>query len=588
MQHRWTAPALPPAEKVDALQKALGIARPLCQLLVQRGVESYEGAREFFRPDLRHLHDPFLMKDMDKAVSRIETARAKGEKIMIYGDYDVDGTTSVAALYSFLGPHYPLPLTTYIPDRYKEGYGVSRAGIEQAAAEGISLIIALDCGIKAHEQVRYAAEKGIDFIICDHHLPDHELPPAVAVLDPARPDCSYPYPKLSGCGVGFKLVQALCQRWQLPDQHWKRLLDLLAVSIGADIVPITGENRTLAYFGLRLINEQPRKGLSWLRKIAGKDKKPMNIRDVVFTLGPRINAAGRIAHGKLAVNLLTQPDEKVVAEVSNEVNDHNTHRQQLDRNITQEALAMIKDLGEEERYTTVLHGPQWHKGVIGIVASRLIENYYRPTVVFTGEGEVIAGSARSVEGFDLYAALEACQEHLQQFGGHRAAAGMSMRRENFPAFKARFEEVVQERILPEQRQPELQADLTVRLADLDHRFYRVLRQFAPFGPGNMAPVLACHHLQDVGCRAVGSDHTHLRVVLRENKSDTELSGIGFGMADKMKEIDHWKGISALFHLEENEYRGQKNLQLRVLDLKPTEVALPELEKNGHQLPTPAN
>ena len=334
---------------------------------------------------------------------------------------------------------------------------MSRAGIDQAAQEGISLIIALDCGIKAHEQVRYAAEKGIDFIICDHHLPDQELPSAVAVLDPARPDCAYPYPKLSGCGVGFKLVQALCQQWNLPDQQWKRLLDLLAVSIGADIVPITGENRTLAYFGLRLINEKPRKGLSWLRKIAGKDEKPMNIRDVVFTLGPRINAAGRIAHGKLAVNLLTQPDEKVVAEVSNEVNDHNTHRQKLDRNITQEALAMIKERGEENRYTTVLHGPQWHKGVIGIVASRLIENYYRPTVVFTGEGEMIAGSARSVEGFDLYAALEACQEHLQQFGGHRAAAGMRMHRKNFPAFKARFEEVVQEHILPEQRQPEWQS-----------------------------------------------------------------------------------------------------------------------------------
>lgn len=588
MQHRWTASPPPPAEKIDALQNALGIARPLCQLLVQRGIETYEQARRYFRPALSDLHDPFLMKDMDKAVARIEVARQAVEKVMIYGDYDVDGTTSVAAVYSFLTPHYPRPLSTYIPDRYREGYGVSRAGIDQAAAEGISLIIALDCGIKAHEQVQYAAEKGIDFIICDHHLPGDTLPPAVAVLDPARPDCPYPYPKLSGCGVGFKLIQALCQRWGLPENDWKRLLDLLAVSIGADIVPMTGENRTLAHYGLRLLNEKPRPGLLWLRKIAGQADKPMNVRDVVFTLGPRINAAGRIAHGKLAVELLTQPDEQVVAQVSNEVNAYNTERQKLDREITQEALEMIEKNGEQNRFSTVLHGAHWHKGVIGIVASRLIETYYRPTVIFTGEGEVIAGSARSVAGFDLYQALEACRAHLIQFGGHTAAAGMSLRRADFPAFKTHFEEVVQERILPEQRQPELQADLTVRLADLDYRFFKILRQFAPFGPGNMAPVLVCHHLQDVGCRVVGNDQRHLRVMLREDKTDTELSGIGFFLADKMRAIDHWEGISALFHLEENEYKGRKSLQLKILDLKPTEEALPELEINGRHLPTPAS
>lgn len=592
MEYRWTQPTLPDEHRVSELQRLLGISRPLCQLLVQRGIYTYEQAYHFFRPQLDQLHDPFQLRGMDRALDRIERARSEGESIMIYGDYDVDGTTSVAMMYSFLSAHYPQPLENYIPDRYREGYGISQAGIDRAAQQGISLIIALDCGIKAHQEVAYAQELGIDFIICDHHLPGPELPPAVAVLDPARPDCPYPFAGLSGCGVGFKLIQALCQRWKLPDHNWKALLDLLAVSIGADIVPLTGENRILAHYGLRLINEKPRLALRWLRQRSGQEAKVMNIRDLVFTLGPRINAAGRIDHGKSAVQLLTARDEKQVERLSAQINDHNTERQKLDKEITLQAQEQIVQAQEEDRYTTVVYDPQWHKGVIGIVASRLIERYYRPTVVFTGSGEVLAGSARSVEGFDLYQALEACQQHLIQFGGHKAAAGMSLQRDKLADFKACFEEVVQQQILPEQRYPRLHQDLVVPLSKLSSGFFKILAQFAPFGPGNLAPLLVTHDLHDAGSKAVGADKSHLRSVLRDPQSGCELTGIGFGMADYLPLIQSGEPVSASYHLEENEFRGEVSLQMRLLDLKPSSQAREELKQNqqgaSHQEPAEAS
>lgn len=592
MEYRWTRPTPPDEHRITKLQEKLGISRPLCQLLVQRGIYTYEQAYHFFRPQLDQLHDPFQLRDMDRALDRIEQARSQGESIMIYGDYDVDGTTSVAMMYSFLSAHYPHSLENYIPDRYREGYGISQAGIDRAAEQGITLIIALDCGIKAHKQVAYARDLGIDFIICDHHLPGPKLPPAVAVLDPARPDCPYPFAGLSGCGVGFKLIQALCQRWKLPDNTWKALLDLLAVSIGADIVPITGENRILAHYGLRLINERPRLALRWLRQRAGQEAKVMNIRDVVFTLGPRINAAGRIDHGKSAVQLLTARDEKEVERLSAQINDHNTERQKLDKEITGKAQDQIIEAREEEGYTTVVYDPQWHKGVIGIVASRLIEKYYRPTVVFTGSGEVLAGSARSVEGFDLYKALEACQQHLIQFGGHKAAAGMSMRRDALPAFKACFEEVVRQQILPEQRRPHLDLDLVVSLSDLSPQFFKILAQFAPFGPGNLAPVLVTHDLVDAGSKAVGADMSHLRTVLRDPQSGMQLTGIGFRMAEYLSLLQSNEPLSVSYHLEENEFRGEVSLQMRLLDLKSSRQAREELKQaepgSAHQEPAEAS
>jgi single-stranded-DNA-specific exonuclease len=576
MEYRWTP--VPPASSndVDTLTKSLNISPKLCELLVQRGIDDFDKAKAFFRPSLNALHNPFLMRDMDTAVDRINTAISKGEHILIYGDYDVDGTTAVALLYSFLIKHYD-KLETYIPDRYKEGYGVSQAGIDYAAAHNKSLIIALDCGIKAIDKVDYAREKGIDFIICDHHRQGDTLPKAVAVLDPKRSDCLYPYKELSGCGVGFKLVQALCTTWQLPSSHWEPLLDLLAVSIGADIVPITGENRVLAHFGLKLINSHPRPGFAYLKKIAQREDKPMDITDVVFMIGPRINAAGRIAHGKLAVSLLTSDNQEEIARLSHTINTHNENRKALDKDTTKEALAQIELNKEESKFSTVVFQQNWHKGVIGIVASRLIETYYRPTIVFTESKKgILAGSARSIMGFDVYEALDACADILEQFGGHMYAAGMTLATENYHRFKQQFEEVVKASIPETLRTPEITIDATLSLADFlgpDKRsFYNILKQFAPFGPGNLAPVFKTDGLIDTGfSKAVGEDNAHLRVVVRDPATGLEISGIGFGLGAKIEIVKSGKPIDLLYHLEENEFRGVRSLQLKLKDVKLSEV-----------------
>ncbi len=570
MHYRWRQIPNPTSSTVDLLEKKLGIDRALCTILAQRGISAFDEAKAWFRPQLSDLHDPFLMLNMDKAVARINSAIQQNERIMIYGDYDVDGTTAVSLLYSFLRKHYN-NIDTYIPDRYKEGYGISLAGIDYAEDNGISLIIALDCGIKAIKQVNYAAEKGIDFIICDHHRPGDTVPAAAAVLDPKQENCHYPFDELSGCGVGFKLVQGLCKDWNLADNEWHPLMDLLAISIGADIVPIVGENRILAYYGLKLINSKPRAGIQLLVELTGKKTKDLTITDVVFMIGPRINAAGRISHGRLAVELLTGDDTKVIEELSQIINDHNTERKELDSNITASALEMIANQNEIDRKSTVVFDKNWHKGVIGIVASRLIETYYRPTVVFTESNGVLAGSARSVKGFDVYNALDQCSDVLEQFGGHMYAAGMTLKKERYEEFRQRFEEAVKSSILPEQLIPEIEIDCEVGFANLDFKFYRILKQMAPFGPQNMTPTFQTNGLVDTGySKAVGADQTHLRVVLKDPKSNITLTGIGFGMAEKMELIKSGKPLSVAYHLEENEYNGNVSLQMRIKDVKLTE------------------
>ena len=566
MNFRWNYKTQPPRERILKLHQSLGIDPVLCQLLLQRDVNDFEEARSFFRPSLDDLHNPFLMKDMDLAVKRTDQAINQGERILIYGDYDVDGTTSVALMYSFLAKHYE-HIDTYIPDRYREGYGVSFAGIDYAEDNEISLIIALDCGIKAHAQVKYAAEKGIDFIICDHHQPGPELPPAIAVLDPKRQDCIYPYGELSGCGVGFKLVQALCTHWGLNSEQWFPLLDLLAISIGADIVPMTGENRVLTHYGLKIINEKPRKSIRYLKKVAGKDGKKLNITDVVFLLAPRINAAGRISHGQKAVSLLISEDEKELAELASQINDHNLERKQLDSAITEAALRMIER--EAMLHSTVVFSPDWHKGVIGIVASRLIEKHYRPTIVFTESNGVLAGSARSVSGFDIYSALSACEDILEQFGGHKYAAGMTLRPERLTDFKERFENVVAGSIGEDQKSPSLEIDTRLTISEINYKFYRILRQFAPFGPGNLAPLFQSDQLLDQGSKLVGSDKSHLKVSLLEPSSGKTIRGIGFGLADKIKLLKSGEAVSVVYHIEENEFNGYRNLELMVKDIKLT-------------------
>lgn len=567
-QYKWNYISAKP-EQVHTLQKDLGIHPLLCQLLVQRGITTFSEAKDFFRPSLSHLHDPFLMQDMHLAITRIEHAIKNGERILIYGDYDVDGTTAVSLVSSFLQQHYS-NIDTYIPDRYKEGYGVSTAGIDYANDNDITLIIALDCGIKAIDKVAYAKTLGIDFIICDHHLPGDDIPAAIAVLDPKRKDCNYPYKELSGCGIGFKLVQALCEKWNLPNTAWEPLLDLTAVSIGADIVPITGENRVLAFYGLQRINQRPRPGFKLLASLAGKQNKVMSITDVVFLIGPRINAAGRMAHGRHAVELLTSVDLPLLEKLSQEINEMNSERKDLDSQITQDALTLIKDQQEEDNYTTVVFNEKWHKGVIGIVASRLIENYYRPTIVFTQSGDHLAGSARSVKGFDVYKALDACSDILTQFGGHMYAAGMTLDKAKFPAFKERFEEVVQSTIPENCKQPVIEIDLVCTLDELDQKFYRILKQFAPYGPQNMPPNLATHHLIDTGfSKIVGQTQEHLRVVVKDPESGKAMNGIAFGLADKLSLLQSGEPISLVYHLEENVFNGETSLQMHIKDIRFT-------------------
>ncbi len=566
LDYLWKSHAPADENELRAFKAELTISEIFLRLLLQRGISNRSEAEAFFNPNLQKLHNPFLMKDMDKAVYRINRAIKSEEKIMVYGDYDVDGTTAVALFSAFLEKHYPA-VSTYIPDRYKEGYGVSQAGIDFAAKQNISLIIALDCGIKAIDKVDYALSRGIDFIICDHHTPGDRLPQAAAVLDPKRNDCLYPYKGLSGCGVGFKLVQALCKDWDLNDEHWYPYLDLLAVSIGADIVPMSGENRILTFYGLQQINSKPSPGLESLIKIAKPKGGKLDISDVVFMLAPRINAAGRLAHGKKAVELLRGQDLSLIDSIAQEINKNNTERKSLDQSITQEALRQIQRLKEEDKKSSVVYDASWHKGVIGIVASRLIENYYRPTIVFTKSGDRLAGSARTVAGYDVYQALLKCDHILEQFGGHPAAAGMTLKEERYEEFKNHFETVVSESILPEQLLPNITYDLQIKLEDLSQSFYNTIQRFAPFGPDNLSPIFRSDGLINQGSRAVGEGQKHLKLGILDPDTGIVMDGIGFGMAHYLEKLQSGKELSILYHLEQNIFRNKVSLQLRLLDLK---------------------
>ncbi|MFC7356227.1 single-stranded-DNA-specific exonuclease RecJ [Jejudonia soesokkakensis] len=561
---RWTLQPKQDPKLIQELSTSLGVDPLISQLLIQRGITTFQEAKQFFRPSLDELHDPFLMKDMELAVKRIENAIANEENILIYGDYDVDGTTSVALVSSYLKSYYP-NVATYIPDRYDEGYGISYKGIDFASDNDFSLIIALDCGIKAVDKVAYASEKGIDFIICDHHRPGTEIPKATAVLDPKREDCDYPYKELCGCGVGFKLIQALSVKRNLKTEDLLLYLDLVATAIGADIVPITGENRVLAYYGLKVINSHPRTGFKAILQQIKKDT--LTITDVVFIIAPRINAAGRMKHGNHAVTLLVETDMNAAAVWAQEIEEFNTDRREADKRITEEALRKIKNNGETERITTVVYDEAWHKGVIGIVASRLTETYYRPTLVFTKSGEKLAASARSVSGFDVYNALEGCAEYIEQFGGHKYAAGLTLFEKDYENFKAAFEKVVQETIDPKLLKPELKIDAEINLKDITPKFYRILKQFAPFGPGNMTPVFMSQNLVDVGFgKCVGDDKSHLRVVVKQENSN-QFTGIGFGMGDKHDIACTGKPFKAAYVIDENEWNGTVSLQLRLKDIK---------------------
>ncbi|MEZ4778038.1 MAG: single-stranded-DNA-specific exonuclease RecJ [Flavobacteriaceae bacterium] len=561
---RWTLLPKPEKEKVTHLATALGVEPFVASLLIQRGVETFEEAKKFFRPSLENLHDPFLMKDMDKAVARIEKAIVEEENILVYGDYDVDGTTAVALMSTYLKSYYS-NVATYIPDRYDEGYGISYQGIDFAEDNNFSLIIALDCGIKAIEKVAYASQKGIDFIICDHHRPGAEIPKAIAVLDPKREDCEYPFKELCGCGVGFKLVQALAQNRGQTMDDLVLYLDLVATAIGADIVPITGENRVLAYYGLQVINNNPRTGFKAI--IRQLKKKILTITDVVFIIAPRINAAGRMKHGNHAVTLLTETDINKAAEYALEIETFNTERRETDQQITEEALQQILDNKEENRMTTVVYKDSWHKGVIGIVASRLTETYYRPTLVFTKNENKLAASARSVKGFDVYNALEACSEYIEQFGGHMYAAGLTLFEKDFENFKEAFEKVVSETIDAKLLTPELKIDAELDFNDITPKLYRLLKQFAPFGPGNMTPVFMTQNVKDIGYgKAVGEDKTHLRLVVKQGNS-TQFTAIGFGMADKEGITCHGNPFKIAYVIDENEWQGAVSLQLRLKDIK---------------------
>ena len=567
---RWTLKPKPESSKVEVLKKELKVDAIVATLLLQRGIETYDEAKRFFRPSFEDLHDPFLMKDMDKAVARIEKAIANNENILVYGDYDVDGTTAVALMSSYLKTR-TANVATYIPDRYEEGYGVSYQGIDFAHDNDFTLIIALDCGIKAIDKVAYAKQKNIDFIICDHHRPGEQLPDAVAVLDPKRNDCDYPFKELCGCGVGFKLITALALNQGQTVEDLTEYLDLVATAIGADIVPIVDENRALAYFGLQVINTNPRPGIKAI--IAEVKKEELSIIDVVFIVAPRINAAGRMKHGNHAVTLLTETDFNLAASYAVDIDQFNTDRRETDQQITEEALVQIEKNKEQDRFTTVVYDEHWHKGVIGIVASRLTETYYRPTLVFTKSGDKLAASARSVKGFDVYNALEACSEFIEQFGGHKYAAGLTLLPENYEAFKAKFEAVVQDTIDQKLLTPELNIDLQIELNQIDHKLYRIVRQFAPFGPGNMTPVFMTQGMQDTGWgKCVGEEDKHLRITVMSPRAQSrglqnEIVCIGFGLGDKLELIKEKKTFDVAYTIDENHWNGNVSLQLKLKDIK---------------------
>jgi single-stranded-DNA-specific exonuclease len=572
MQKRWVEREIENLEAIAELQESLGIDRVLANLLVKRGITDYEKARNFFRPDLNNLHDPYLMQGMAIAVSRINQAITSGEKILIYGDYDVDGTTSVALTFSFFKKLHS-EIDFYIPDRYREGYGISTQGIDYAFENGFSLIIALDCGIKSVDKIDYAIERGIDFIICDHHLPGDLLPAAIAVLDPKRSDCTYPYKELSGCGIGFKLIQAYALKYDIPFEQVSSYLDLVAVSIASDIVPITGENRILAWHGLLKLNTEPCKGLMALMNISGR-KENLSIMDVVFTIGPRINAAGRIDDAKHSVNLLIADDEAIALEKSQIINTKNTERKEHDSNITEQALAMIDgDPVLISRKTTVVYNAEWHKGVIGIVASRLTEKYYRPTIVMTDSNGYAAGSARSVAGFDLYEALCECSDLLIQFGGHKYAAGLTMKTENIPAFQQRFEEVVAASITEELLVQAINIDAEIELKQIDPKFFRILKQFEPFGPQNMAPIFVSRNVYTYGAATiVGSNH--LKMCVHQDNL-TYYNCIGFNLGEYLKMINSGAAFDICYTIEENTWKEKKSIQLNIKGIRP---ALPNREQ----------
>ena len=564
---RWTLKPKPSEQKVKQLAQALNVEDFVATLLIQRGIETFEDAKMFFRPSLEHLHNPYLMKDMDKAVARIELAIKNQENILVFGDYDVDGTTAVSLVSSYLKTYYP-NVATYIPDRYDEGYGISFKGIDFADDNGFTLIIALDCGIKSIDHVTYAKERNIDFIICDHHRPGAVLPDAVAVLDPKREDCSYPYDELCGCGIGFKLIQALSKNRGETFEDLIPYLDLVATAIAADIVPMTGENRVLAHFGLQVINLEPRPGIKAM--IHQIKKKTLDITDVVFIIAPRINAAGRIKHGNHAVELLSEFDFEQAQQFASEIEKYNSDRKELDKQITKEAFLQIEKNQEQKRFSTVVFQEDWHKGVIGIVASRLIETYYRPTLVFTKSGDKLAASARSVKGFDVYNALEACSEHLEQFGGHMYAAGMTLKEENYSIFKEAFEKVVEETIHPDMLTPEISIDAEIDFADISPKLIRILKQFEPFGPQNMTPVFLSKNVKDTGyAKKLGADEEHLKLFVKQSQSfGTEgIGAIGFGLGDKLDLTTNQKPFQAVYCIDENEWNGKVSIQLRLKDIE---------------------
>jgi len=568
MKHKiWKLKPSPDTQKTFELKKSLGVSKKICALLLDRGIDTFEKAKIFFRPQLSMLHDPFLMKDMDKAVSRLLKAMSSKEQIRVYGDYDVDGTTSVSMMYLFLKSQNA-NCDYYIPDRDSEGYGISYKGIDDAIDKGMTLMISLDCGIKAVEKVAYAKSKGLDLIICDHHRPGARLPDAIAVLDPKRVDCTYPFKELCGCGVGFKLIQAYLKHQGLDETIAFQYLDLVAVAIGADIVPIVEENRVLAFYGLKHLNENPRIGMKALMR-EHKHFGAMNITDVVFTIAPRINAAGRMKHAHNAVSLLIEHNEEQAVKTANEIEEYNTERRSEDQRIAKEALVQIKEQKEEESASTVVYHPEWHKGVIGIVASRLIETYYRPTVVFTKSKEYLVASARSVKGFDVFEALEACSAYIEQFGGHKYAAGLSIRDENYELFKAAFDKFVSERITEAQKTEVIEIDAELDFSDITTGFNNILKQFEPFGPENMSPLFVTKNVMDRGfSKAVGSENEHLKLhMCTEKEKFSEMNGIAFKLGYHSEYVSKGLPFNICYAIQENKWQGNVSIQLAVKDLK---------------------
>jgi single-stranded-DNA-specific exonuclease len=561
----WEVNSTDSEKEIKTLSKELNVCNTTASLLVSRDIKSFKAAKTFFRPSLDHLHDPFLMKDMDKAVKRIFEAIKNDEKILIYGDYDVDGTTSVALVCKYLKSNSTNQISTYIPDRYDEGYGISYQSIDYAADNEFSLVIALDCGIKAIDKISYANNKNIDYIICDHHKPETTIPDAVAVLNPLREDCRYPFKYLCGCGIGFKLIQALDLSQDDWESNIESYLDLVAVAIGADLVPLIGENRTLCYFGLKIINTSPTIGLKAI--IRGINKPEITLSEVSFYIAPRINSAGRIKHGNNAVELLLEENFDNAITFSKEIDNFNLERRGLDQLITNQALKQIENNKEQKNFTTVVFKKDWHKGVIGIVASRLIEKYYRPTLVFTKSNDVLAASARSVKGYDVYNAIESCREHLIQFGGHKYAAGLTLKPENYSAFKSSFEKHVKKTIEKKMLTPTITIDEKIQLLDITPKFFRILKQFAPFGPSNKQPVFLSENLKDTGyCKTVGEDDKHLKLSLKQGNSDV-FKAIAFGLGDKLSLIKNKTQFSGVFNIGENNWNGVKSIQLKLLDIK---------------------